>query len=33
MSQPPVRRVKKKYWNEPTMGLWEQVFILSLIHI
>ena len=31
MSQPPVKRVKKKYWNEPTMGLWEQVFILEIV--
>jgi NADH-quinone oxidoreductase subunit I len=31
MSQPPVKRVKKKYWNEPTMGLWERVFILEIV--
>ena len=31
MSQPPVKRVKKKYWNEPTMGLWEKLYIFEIV--
>jgi NADH-quinone oxidoreductase subunit H len=31
MSEPPVKRVKKKYWNEPTMGLWERSYILEIV--
>ena len=31
MNPPPVKRVKKKYWNEPTMGWWERIFILEVV--
>jgi len=31
MNAPQVKRVKKKYWNEPTMGLWEKLYIFEIV--